>query len=85
MMELAQPFDMSLPAISKHLTVLESAGLILREKQGRVRRCHLEAGPLRNAAQWLSHYRAFWADQLDALDEFLSRMPTDEDTQGDER
>ncbi len=79
--ELAEPFDMSLPAISKHLTVLEHAGLLVREREGRTRRCHLSVGPMRNAADWLSHYRAYWEDQLDALEEYLSDKPQDEETQ----
>ncbi|MEM6459360.1 MAG: metalloregulator ArsR/SmtB family transcription factor [Planctomycetota bacterium] len=71
--ELAAPFAdaMSLPAVSKHLKVLERAGLIRREKDGRVRRCHLEAEPLRDAAQWIAYFRRFWADRLDALAEYL--------------
>ena len=70
--KLAEPFDMSLPAITKHLNVLERAGLILREKDGRVRRCRLAAEPLRQASQWLDYYRHFWEDQLDALSAYLN-------------
>ena len=69
--ELAQPFDMSLPAVSKHLRVLSRAGLLAQEKSGRVRHCTLIAGPMRNADQWIRHYRQFWEGQLDALDHFL--------------
>ena len=69
--ELARPFDMSLPAVSKHLRVLSQAGLLAQEKSGRVRRCTLLAAPLRDAAQWMRHYRQFWEGQLDALDHFL--------------
>jgi DNA-binding transcriptional ArsR family regulator len=65
--ELAEPFDMSLPAISKHLNVLESAGLIVRERHGRVRRCSMSPEPLRDAATWIGDYKRFWESQLDAL------------------
>lgn len=68
---LAAPFKMSLPAVSKHLRVLERAGLLVREKDGRVRRCTLRAAPLRNAVEWLAHYQAFWTAQLDSLAVFL--------------
>lgn len=77
--ELAEPFDMSLPAISKHLGVLERAGLLVREKDGRVRRCTLKAAPMRDAAQWIARYRAFWEDQFDALDEYLNQPMAQED------
>jgi DNA-binding transcriptional ArsR family regulator len=69
--ELAAPFAMSLPAISKHLRVLEQAGLIARTKDGRVHRLRLVAQPLREAALWIAHYRRFWERQLDALAEYL--------------
>lgn len=65
--ELAEPFDMSLPAASKHLRVLERAGLVKRTIDGRVHRCALEAGPLSDAQAWLSHYEVFWRDTLDNL------------------
>lgn len=58
--ELAEPFDMSLPAVSKHLKVLERAGLIVRGRDSRWRPCRLECGPLREVAVWLEHYRIFW-------------------------
>jgi len=69
--ELAKPYDMSLPAVSKHLRVLESAGLVARSKDGRVHRCRLEAAPLKSAADWIEHYRRFWEAQLDSLQRFL--------------
>ena len=69
--ELAEPFAMSLPAVSKHLTVLEGAGLILRERQGRVRRCQVQAAPLRAASEWIDAYRRFWDDRFDALARYL--------------
>jgi DNA-binding transcriptional ArsR family regulator len=69
--ELAKPYDMSLPAVSKHLRVLESAGLVTRNKEGRVQRCGLVAAPMKNAAAWIEHYRRFWDTQLDSLQRFL--------------
>ena len=71
--ELAEPFDMSLPAISKHLGVLEKAGLLHRHKDGRIRRCQLTAGPLENAADWVNVYRQFWETQLDSLAKYLEK------------
>lgn len=71
--ELAEPFAMSLPAISKHLRVLEHAGLLVQEKDGRIRRCQLVAEPMQNAAAWLNHYCQFWETQFDALADFLAR------------
>jgi DNA-binding transcriptional ArsR family regulator len=68
--ELAAPFDMSLPAVSKHIRVLERAGLVVRTIQGRVHSCALDAEHLRDAAAWLDHYRTFWDDTLTALAEF---------------
>lgn len=73
--ELAEPFAMSLPAISKHLRVLEHAGLLVQEKDGRIRRCQLVAEPMQDAAAWLDHYRQFWETQFDALADFLARTP----------
>lgn len=69
--ELAEPFDMSLPAVSKHLRVLERAGLVRRDVDGRVHRCALQAGPMRDAAAWLRDYRVFWEDSLDRLAAFV--------------
>jgi DNA-binding transcriptional ArsR family regulator len=68
--ELANPFDMSLPAISKHLRVLENAGLIRREKSGRNYNCTLRAEPMKEAAEWIGNYRAFWDRSLRALDRY---------------
>ena len=70
--ELSDPHDMSMPAISKHLTVLEQAGLIVREKDGRLRRCSLASQPLREAANWLEQYRSFWEGKFDALENVLN-------------
>ena len=69
--ELARPFDMSLPAVTKHLAVLERAGLLERRKQGRVRHCRLVAEPMRAADDWLSTYRGFWERRLDSLADHL--------------
>jgi DNA-binding transcriptional ArsR family regulator len=72
--ELAKPFDMSLPAISKHLSVLERAGLITREREGRVRRCHLEREPLSDALEWIAEYGRFWEESLDSLERLLAEQ-----------
>lgn len=72
--ELAKPFEMSLPAISKHLRVLEGAGLLVQEKKGRIRRCRLEAKPLQVADKWIMDYRKFWEESYDRLDEFLHTL-----------
>lgn len=77
--ELASPFDISLPAISKHLGVLERAGLIVRRKEGRVRRCQLLVGPMREAAAWMERYRRFWEGQFDALDDYLRETQNEEE------
>ena len=71
--DLAKPFDVSLNAISKHLRVLERAGLMRRTVQGRDHFCALEAAPMRGAAEWIEHYRAFWEGRLDALEQYLLR------------
>lgn len=70
--ELAAPFDMSLPAISKHLTVLERAGLVERIREGRTRRCRLIDGPMLEALEWIASYGRFWEGQLDSLERFLA-------------
>ena len=72
--ELAQPFDMSLPAVSKHLKVLERAHLLKRSKDGRVYRFEMNAGPLRDAYELLKRYEIFWEQQLDSLENFLSQQ-----------
>ena len=71
---LAEPFDISLPAISKHLKVLQHAGLIARGRTAQWRPCRLEAGPLKDAADWLEHYRRFWEQSLDRLDDYLAEL-----------
>lgn len=65
--DLAEPFDMSLPAVSKHVRVLEHAGLVRRTVDGRVHNCALDAKPLAEADRWIAHYRVFWEDSLEAL------------------
>ena len=76
--ELAQPFSVSLPAISKQLGVLEQAGLLRREKDGRVRRCRLVAAPMEGASRWIDRYRHFWDQQLDALADYLEAEKSEE-------
>ena len=75
---LAAPFRMSLPAVSKHLSVLERAGLIARSREGRVHRLRLEAAPLREAGEWIVFYRRFWEGQLDALARYLEETSSEE-------
>ena len=70
---LARPFEISRPAISKHLRVLERAGLVRRARDGRLSRCGLDATPMRDAAEWVEEYRQFWESQLDALARFLEQ------------
>jgi DNA-binding transcriptional ArsR family regulator len=72
--ELAEPFEMSMPAVSKHLKVLERAGLIARGREAQWRPCRLEATPLKDAASWIEQYRRFWAPYVDALERYLDRM-----------
>jgi DNA-binding transcriptional ArsR family regulator len=80
--ELAEPFEMSLPAISRHLKVLERAGLIARGREAQWRPCRLEAGPLKNAAKWLDHYRRFWEQSFDRLDDYLRDLQEKEKKHG---
>lgn len=77
--ELAKPFGMSLNAISKHLIVLERAGLIKRTVEGRVHSCALDIGPMASAEEWLSAYRAFWNNQLDDFVTFVEKRETEFD------
>ena len=69
--ELAEPFEMSLPAVSKHLKVLQRAGLIARGREAQWRPCRLAAGPLKDASDWLEHYRRFWEESFDRLEDYL--------------
>jgi DNA-binding transcriptional ArsR family regulator len=77
---LAEPFDVSLPAISKQLRVLERAGLLTQQKDGRVRRCRLEALPMKEAVEWIAQYQRFWEDQLESLANFLEETSSGEET-----
>lgn len=81
--ELARPFAISVPAISKHLRVLERADLILHRKEGRTHRFRLAARPLQEAATWLEHYRQFWETQFDALDTYLQVTSEEEHDRND--
>jgi DNA-binding transcriptional ArsR family regulator len=74
--ELAEPFEMSLPAVSKHLKVLERAGLVARGREAQWRPCRLEAGPLKDATDWLERYRQFWEQSLDRLENYLKQLQT---------
>jgi DNA-binding transcriptional ArsR family regulator len=72
--ELAEPFEMSLPAVSKHLKVLERAGLIARSRERQLRPARLAAGPLKEVADWAERYRRFWEESYDRLDEYLEEL-----------
>ncbi|PHM07959.1 ArsR/SmtB family transcription factor [Nostoc sp. 'Peltigera malacea cyanobiont' DB3992] len=76
--ELAKPFKMSLPAISKHIKVLERAGLISRGREAQWRPCQIKAQPLREAADWIEQYRQLWEQRLDQLDDYLHELQTQE-------
>jgi DNA-binding transcriptional ArsR family regulator len=80
--ELAEPFEMSLPAVSKHLRVLERAGLIARGRQAQWRPCRLEAGPLKDVADWTERYRAIWEQRFDRLDTYLQQLKAKEKKHG---
>jgi DNA-binding transcriptional ArsR family regulator len=81
-MELARPFAMSQPAISKHLKVLERAGLISRGRRGPSRPCRLQAAPLREVAQWAEHYRRYWESSFRRLDRYLGELQRQEQRHG---
>jgi DNA-binding transcriptional ArsR family regulator len=83
--ELSEPFAMSGPAVSKHLRVLERAGLITRGRQAQWRPCELEATPLREVAEWAENYRRFWDESYQRLDEYLNRLQTEEDDDDDDK
>ena len=72
--EIAAPFEMTLPAVSKHLKVLENAGLIARGRDAQWRPCRLEAGPLKDATEWLDEYRRFWDARLDRLEDYVRQL-----------
>jgi DNA-binding transcriptional ArsR family regulator len=69
--QLAEPFEMSMPAVSKHLKVLERAGLIARGREAQWRPCRLDAGPLKDVSDWVAHYKRFWTESLDRVDDYL--------------
>jgi DNA-binding transcriptional ArsR family regulator len=80
--ELAEPFDMSMPAVSKHLRVLERAGLIARGREAQWRPCRIEAAPLKHVAEWADRYRHIWEKRLDRLDDYLHELKTKERKHG---
>ena len=80
--ELAEPFEMSLPAVSKHLRVLERAGLIARGREAQWRPCRLEPAPLKEVSDWLDRYRAIWEGRLDRLDTYLEELKSKEKKHG---
>jgi DNA-binding transcriptional ArsR family regulator len=81
-LELAEPFSMTQPAVSKHLKVLERAGLIARGREAQWRPCRLAAGPLKDAADWLDHYRRFWDESFDRLEDYLRELQKKDDNNG---
>ena len=78
--ELSRPFDMSGPAVSKHLRVLERAGLVARRRDAQFRPCRIEAAPLRDVAAWAERYRHLWEERLDRLDRYLQRISPKKET-----
>ena len=82
--ELAEPFAMSLPAVSKHLKVLERAGLIARGREAQWRPCRLDPAPLRDANEWLESYRQFWEESFDRLEEHLRKLRGEQEEQKDD-
>lgn len=80
--ELAEPFDMTMPAISKHLKVLERAGLIERGRNAQLRPCRIAPAPLKEATDWLEQYRGIWEQRLDRLDNYLQQLQTKESNDG---
>lgn len=83
--DLARPFKMTLPGISKHLKVLERAGLIARGREAQWRPCRLKATPLKGVADWVEHYRRFWEESFDRLDEYLRELQKKEKRDGRKR
>ena len=81
--DLARPMPMSLPAVMQHLTVLETSGLVVSEKAGRVRTCRVEAGALAQVERWLSHRRLEWERRLDRLDDYLAQLQKGENDNGE--
>jgi DNA-binding transcriptional ArsR family regulator len=83
--DLARPYSMSLPAVSKHLRVLEAAGLIRRHRSGRVHRLKLEAAPMKQAQEWIEEYRKFWEESFDRLDEYLKKLQAKEKSEDNKK
>lgn len=83
--DLAKPFDMTLPAISKHLKVHQRAGLISQTREAQWRPCRLEAAPLKDASDWIEHYRRYWEESFDRLDEYLHEVQSKEKKNGRKR
>ena len=83
--EIAEPFDMTLPAISKHLKVLEHAGLIARGREAQWRPCRLDAGPLKDVDDWVERYRRFWEQSFDRLESFLQELQRKDKKHGRKR
>ena len=76
--ELAEPFEMSMPAVSKHLRVLERAGLIAQRREAQWRRCRIKAGPLKEVSDWTERYRQVWEERLDRLDDYVQQLKAKE-------
>ncbi|MGH6968979.1 MAG: ArsR/SmtB family transcription factor [Stellaceae bacterium] len=85
MTELAEPFDMSLPAVSKHLKVLERAGLIVRSREAQWRPCRIDGAAFKDIDVWLRRYRRFWEESLDRLDAYLHKLQGKEERRGRKR
>ena len=88
--DLAEPFDLSLPAVSKHIKVLESAGLVVRSRRAQYRPCALDAAPLEAVSSWTEQYRPIWEDRFDRMDDYLRTLqpddrPTDTSNTRDDR
>lgn len=83
--ELAEPFRMSGPAVSKHLKVLERAGLVIRGREAQWRPCSLDAAPLKDVEDWLEQYRRFWEGSFDRLEKYLHELQVEEDDDGSEQ
>ena len=83
--DLARPYSMSLPAVSKHLRVLEKAGLVRRHRDGRVHRLRLEAAPMQQAQKWIEEYRQFWEESFDRLEEYLKELQNKEKKNDDQK
>lgn len=81
--ELAEPFEMTQPAVTKHLKVLENAGLITRSRQAQWRPCKLAPAPLRDLSEWLEQYRKFWEESFDRLESYLEELKAKEEENGD--